>query len=207
MDANLVFIVDDDSSVRAALARLMKSVNLKAQIFESAEEFLDCAVDTEPACLILDMSLPGLNGLELQREMKAAGLEIPIVFITGRGSVPMSVSAMREGALDFIEKPFKDEVLLDAIRNGLAIADAKWEERKKLRSLREHLNTLTPREFEVCCHVVTGMLNKQIAFKLGITEKTVKVHRARVMEKMQVKALADLVRMATTLKIPLPTRS
>lgn len=137
--------------------------------------------------------------------MRAAGLEIPTVFITGRGSVPMSVNAMREGALDFIEKPFKDNVLLDAVRNALADAAANWEEQKKLQSLRERLKSLTPREFEVCCHVVTGMLNKQIAFKLGITEKTIKVHRARVMKKMRTKALADLVRVTTTLKIPLPT--
>ena len=206
MDANLVHIVDDDSSVRVALRRLIESEGFRVRVFESAEEFFDSADTTEPACLVLDVRMPGLNGLELQDKLNRAGLEFPIVFITGHGSIPMSVRAMRNGASDFIEKPFNDDDLLDSIHNALTNAAVKWEERDDLQHLRGRLQSLTPREFEVFRHVVTGMLNKQIAFKFGISEKTIKVHRARVMEKMQANALADLVRMATKLEISLPNR-
>jgi len=206
MDTTPIHIVDDDKSVRAGLARLIKSAGLRPCVYESAEEFLNGVDAAEPACLLLDIRMPGLNGLEVQERLNSNGLNMPIIFITGHGTVPMSVEAMKEGAWDFIEKPFDDDVLLEAIQSAVAKASAEVDERDDLRRLRGLLHSLTPREFEIFRHVVSGMLNKQIAFKLEISEKTVKTHRGRVMEKMQTRALADLVRIAAKLEIPLPSK-
>lgn len=194
--ARTVFLVDDDASVRNALTRLIKSAGYAAQAFASARDFLDYwrVGDGSPACLVLDVRMPGLSGLDLQRELQAANTLLPIIFITGHGDIPMSVSAMKEGAVDFLPKPVKDKVLLQAIEQALARADRDHAERLELEGIRRRLESLTPREREVMALVVRGLLNKQIAFELGTVEKTVKVHRARVMEKMEVQSLADLVR-------------
>ena len=192
-----VFLVDDDPSVRRALARLIKSAGHQVQTFASAQEFLGTrAGGEEAACLVLDVRMPGLTGIELQRELQTLNRNVPIVFMTGHGNIPMSVQAMKAGAVDFLPKPVKDTDLLRAIEQALARAVRDRAERNELEDVRERVERLTPREREVMVLVVRGLLNKQIAFELGTVEKTIKVHRARVMEKMQVDSLADLVRLA-----------
>jgi FixJ family two-component response regulator len=197
LPSRTVFLVDDDDSVRRALGRLIKSAGYEIQTFVSAREFLDSGgFPNGPACLVLDVRMPGLNGLDLQRELQEANATLPIIFITGHGDIPTTVRAMKAGAVDFLPKPVKDAVLLRAIEQGLARAVRDHAERQKLETLSQRVNTLTPREREVMALVVSGLLNKQIAFELGTVEKTIKVHRARVMQKMGVDSLAELVRLA-----------
>ena len=192
-----VFLVDDDASVRRALARLIKSAGYRVQSFASAQAFLDAKPQwVGPACLVLDIRMPGVSGLDLQSEMLAANAILPIIFITGHGDIPMSVQAMKAGAVDFLPKPVREETLLPAIEQALARAVIEHDERAELEDIQSRIDTLTPRECEVMERVVAGMLNKQIAFDLGTVEKTIKVHRARVMDKMQVESLAELVRIA-----------
>ena len=196
-------MVDDDPSVRRALARLIKSAGHQVQTFASAREFLQTGVSgQETACLVLDVRMPGLSGTALQRELQTLNRSVPIVFITGHGDIPMSVEAMKAGAVDFLPKPVKDTELLHAIKQALARALHDRTERNELADIQRRVEKLTPREREVMAHVVQGLLNKQIAFELGTVEKTIKVHRARVMEKMQVDSLAELVRLAEKVGIP-----
>ena len=190
-----IFVVDDDTSVRTALKRLIRSLGFTVETFDSAQAFLKREPYDGPACLILDIRMPGTSGIELQDELAEEDIQIPIIFITGHGNIQMSVKAMKAGALDFIEKPFEDQKLIDAIHT--AIARSK-QDRAKLFEIQEvqgRVNSLTPRDYEVFMLVVSGMLNKQIALELGMSEKTVKVHRGRVMQKMEAASLADLVRM------------
>jgi FixJ family two-component response regulator len=193
-----VFLVDDDASVRKALTRLIKSAGYQVQAFASARDFLEhwATADDGPACLVLDVRMPGLSGLDLQQELQSANAPLPIIFITGHGDIPMSVKAMKHGAVDFLPKPVKDKALLGAIAQALERAVRERSAHDKLDDIRRRLETLTPREVEVLRLVITGMLNKQIAHQLGTVEKTIKVHRARVMEKMEVQSLAELVRLA-----------
>ena len=203
-----VFLVDDDPSVRRALARLIKSAGHQVQTFASAQEFLGTrAAGEEAACLVLDVRMPGLTGIELQRQLQTLNRDVPIVFMTGHGNIPMSVQAMKAGAVDFLPKPVKDTDLLRAIEQALARAIRDRAERRELEDVRERVEKLTPREREVMVLVVRGLLNKQIAFELGTVEKTIKVHRARVMEKMQAESLADLVRLAEKVGIPAKRQS
>ena len=198
-----VFLVDDDASVRKALTRLIKSAGHQVQSFASAQEFIESKPETTGvACLVLDVRMPGLSGLDLQRELLAANAILPIIFITGHGDVPTSVRAMKAGAVDFLQKPVKDKDLLTAIEQSLARAARDQSEREEIAAIRQRVESLSPREFEVMALVVTGMLNKQIAAKLGIVEKTIKVHRGRVMDKMGVNSLAELVRMAEKIGVP-----
>lgn len=192
----IVFIVDDDESVRKALSRLIKSVDLKVETFSSANDFLKRDPYDGPACLVLDIRMPGLSGLDLQAELAKSERTSSIVFITGHGNIPMSVQAIKAGAVDFLEKPFEEQALLDAVHLAIQKDRLVKEKLAELRKIQERVESLTPREREVFALVVTGMLNKQIAFEMGISEKTIKVHRARVMQKMQADSLADLVRMA-----------
>jgi FixJ family two-component response regulator len=194
--AATVFVVDDDTSVRTALKRLIQSLGFKVETFDSAQAFLEHCPYDGPACLILDVRMPGMSGIELQQQLTKAGLGMPIVFITGHGNIPMSVKAMKAGAVDFIEKPFEDQKLIDAVNTAIKINKKFRTEQAEIKDLQRRVDSLTPREHEVFILVVSGMLNKQIAFDLGMSEKTVKVHRARVMDKMEAKSLADLVRMA-----------
>jgi len=195
-----VFIVDDDESVSRALRRLLLSAGYSVEAFTSAEDFLKNCRSKEPACLVLDVQMPGLNGLELQERLAAAEIDVPIVFITGHGDIPMTVRAMKAGAINFIPKPFDDEDLLIAVREGHARAVRERKQRLESDESLRRFETLTPREREVFSMVVTGMLNKQVGYDLNISEKTVKVHRARVMEKMKVGSLADLVRLAENIR-------
>jgi FixJ family two-component response regulator len=198
-----VFLVDDDASVRRALARLIKSAGHNVQTFASAREFLDTSADAEEAaCLILDVRMPGLTGIDLQRELQTMNRNLPIVFITGHGDIPMSVKAMKAGAVDFLPKPVKDTDLLRAIERAIARACRDRAERIKIEDIQRRVEQLTPREREVMALVARGMPNKLIAFELGTVEKTIKVHRARVMEKMEVGSLAELVRLAGHVGIP-----
>lgn len=192
----MVFVVDDDQSVRTALKRLIQSSGYTAVPFDSARKFLEHKHPDEPSCAVLDIRMPELNGLDLQDRMAAAGLYMPIIFITGHGTIPMSVRAMKAGAADFLEKPFDRKILLDAIKNAVEKDRLAREERAEKAEIEDRYEALTPREREVFGLVITGMLNKQIAAQLGISEKTVKVHRARVMMKMQVVSVAELVRLA-----------
>lgn len=192
-----VFLVDDDSSVRKALARLIRAAGYEIQTFASAQEFFQSNPETASvSCLVLDVRMPGLNGLELQKALQAANVAIPIIFITGHGDIPMSVQAMKDGAVDFLPKPIREQALLPAIEQALARAARQRAAAAELVDIQRRLESLTPREREVMALVATGMLNKQIAYELGTVEKTVKVHRSRVMEKMDVDSLADLVRLA-----------
>lgn len=195
-----VFVVDDDASVRTALKRLIKSLGFKVKTFDSAQAFLKNGPHDGPACLVLDVRMPGMSGIELQEQLTNTGLGMPIIFITGHGSIPMSVNAMKAGAVDFIEKPFEDQKLIDAINMAIKKNKKFRTEQAEIKDLQRRVDSLTPREHEVFILVVSGMLNKQIAFDLGMSEKTVKVHRARVMDKMKAKSLADLVRMAERVK-------
>jgi FixJ family two-component response regulator len=203
-DPRTVFLVDDDASVRRALTRLIKSAGYDVQTFPSARDFLECwrVTDKGPACLVLDVRMPGLSGIDLQHELQTAGSSLPIIFITGHGDIPMSVQAIKDGAADFLIKPVNDAELLKAIEKALVQAQDNIRERQERDDIQRRLKTLTPRELEVMTMVVRGLLNKQIAFELGTVEKTVKVHRARVMEKMEVESLAELVRIAERVGIP-----
>ena len=196
-----VFIVDDDASVREALANLMRSVGLHAQLFASAQEFLKTPQPDSPACLILDVRMPGLGGLDCQRQLTEAGFQIPIIFMTGHGDIPMSVRAMKAGAVDFLTKPFRDQDLLDTVQQAIDRDRLRRAEERDLTDLRDRFIGLTPRERDVMAWVVSGRLNKQIAGELGTSEITVKVHRGHVMRKMQADSVADLVRMAGRLGV------
>ena len=193
--APTVFIVDDDPSIRFAMQALMDSVNQPHEIFASADEFLEKVTDQRPGCLVLDIRMPGLGGLELQEELIKRDNTVPIIFITGHGDVPMAVEAMQKGAVDFIQKPFRDQDLLDRIREALNTDKERREEQQKHAEVADRLARLTNREREVFDLVVTGKPNKVIAYELGVSQRTVEIHRARVMDKMQARSLADLVKM------------
>jgi FixJ family two-component response regulator len=198
----VVFVVDDDPSIRDALTSLIRSVGLSVETFGSAREFLTRQPPDTPGCLVLDVRLPGLSGLDLQRELAAAQITMPIIFITGHGDIPMTVQAMKAGAVEFLTKPFRDQELLDAIAQAIRRDGAARQQRADLAALRRRYHSLTPREREVMQLVVSGRLNKQIAADLGTSEITIKTHRGQAMHKMQAESLADLVRMAATLGLP-----
>jgi FixJ family two-component response regulator len=200
----IVFVVDDDVAVRRSLENLFRSVGLRVEAFGSAQDFLHSKRLDVPGCLVLDVRLPGLSGLDLQKRMAEAGLDIPIVFITGHGDIPMTVRAMKAGAVEFLTKPVRDQDLLDAIQEGLERARKACDERAEIGELHNRSRSLTRREREVMALVVAGLLNKQIASELGASETTVKIHRRQVMEKMGAGSLAELVRMAGRLGIPTP---
>jgi len=197
----IVFVVDDDPSVRSAIERLIGTVGLQVQLFGSAQEFLASKLPNVPSCLVLDIRLPGISGLGLQRQLVEANVQIPIIFITSHGDVPMTVRAMKAGAVEFLTKPFHDQDLLDAIHLALEKDRGRRQQEAELTALRERFESLSPREREVVAMVVSGMLNKQIAAQIGTAENTVKIHRSRAMEKMLANSLADLVKMIQRLQI------
>ena len=196
-----VFIVDDDAPLRESLRNLIRSVGLRVELFASAQEFLQSRQPDAPSCLVLDVRMQGLSGLDLQKQTSEAGLEIPIIFITGHGDVPMTVRAMKAGAVEFLTKPFRDQDLLDAIQQALERSRKAREQQAATKELRQRFALLTPREREVMERVVAGLLNKQIGAELGTSETTVKIHRHQVMEKMGAGSLPELVRMADRLGI------
>jgi FixJ family two-component response regulator len=202
----IVYVVDDDDSVCRALARLLRTVGLAVETFRSAKAFLEYPAQDRPSCLVLDVRLPGPSGLELQEALSEAGRGLPIIFVTGYGDVPTSVRAMKGGAVDFLQKPFDDHELLDCVQRALAQSGEDRAERAHRAALQARVDTLTPREREVLLHVVTGKLNKQIAADLRIAEKTIKVHRGRVMHKLGAGSVADLVRMVEKLGLPAAER-
>jgi FixJ family two-component response regulator len=196
-----VFVVDDDESLRTALSNLFRSVGLRVEVFGSAAELLRSKLPDVVSCLVLDVRLPGLSGLDFQAELAKANLHIPIVFMTGHGDVPMSVKAMKAGALDFLTKPFRDQDMLDAVTTALDRDRKRRESERTVSDLRVHFESLTPREREVMSFVTAGLMNKQIANEIGLSEITVKIHRGHVMKKMGARSLADLVRMAEALGV------
>jgi FixJ family two-component response regulator len=199
--APTVLIVDDDSNLRASIARLLKSVGLEVRPYGSISEFLQSDAPDAPTCLVLDIRMPDKSGLDLQRELREADSDLPIIFITGHGDIPMSVQAMKGGAIEFLTKPFRDQELLDAIQVGLARDRIRRESQKALSALKERFEGLTPREREIMIQVARGRLSKQIAGDIGIAEATVKVHRSRLMQKMRARSLPELGRMADRLKL------
>ena len=202
----VIAIVDDDPSAREGLESLIQSAGWRVESFASAQEFLNRPGAEAPSCLVLDLQLPGLSGLDLQKRMAEVGLEIPIVFLTGHGNIPASVQAMKAGAVEFLTKPFDEEVLLRAVQEAIERDRRAWQQRAELRELRDRYESLTAREQQVMQQVVSGLLNKLIAAELNITEFTVKIHRGHVMRKMRADSLADLVRMANHLGIHSPKR-
>ena len=201
VNEKLVFVIDDDAAVRSSLSSLLRSVGLQATTFSSAAEFLSSHKPDVPSCLVLDVRLPGVGGIEFQAELAKANIRLPIIFITGYGDIPMTVRAMKAGAVEFLTKPFRDQDLLDAVRVGLDRDSARREREQALSGLVSAYETLTAREKEVFSLVTAGLMNKQIAAKLGVSEITVKVHRGNAMRKMGARSLADLVRMAELLGI------
>jgi len=200
-----VFVVDDDASVREALDGLFRSIGLQAKTFGSAAEFLQNKLPDAPSCLVLDVRLPGLSGLDFQTELAAAGLHIPIIFMTGHGDIPMTVKAMKAGAVEFLPKPFRDQDMLDAVQQALERDRERRERNSGLAKLKSSFDTLTPREQEVMGLVTAGLMNKQVAGEIGVSEITAKVHRGNIMRKMGAKSLAELVRMADALGVRRPS--
>lgn len=200
----VVFVVDDDASVRGALENLLRSVGLRVAAFASAQEFLASPRANAPGCLILDVRLPGVSGLDLQEQLSRSRPDLPIVFITGHGDIPMTVRAMKAGAIEFLTKPFEDPDLIDAVQQALRRVRERSDQHEELTELRSRYDSLTPREREVMSHVVAGHANKVVAANLGISETTVKIHRGHVVHKMRAGSLAELVRMADRLGIPRP---
>jgi FixJ family two-component response regulator len=196
----LVYVVDDDRAVRESLGLLLKSVGIENQTCESARAFLDAYQPERVSCLVADIRMPGMSGLELQRELNSRKVDLPLIFITGHGDVPMAVEAMKAGARDFLTKPFRDQDFLDRVRAAVSDAASSFEDQQKLREVRERYESLTRRETEVMDMVVKGAANKVIAMDLGVSQRTVELHRARVMQKMSVRSLAELVRLAEMLK-------
>jgi FixJ family two-component response regulator len=202
----VVFVIDDDRAIREALQSLLRSVGFRVELFDSAAGFTESALPDVPSCIVLDIRLPRLSGLDFQAELAKAGLDLPIIFITGHGDIPMSVQAMKAGAVDFLAKPFRDQELLDAVISAIERDRSRREEKRKTSRLRSRYDSLTPREREVMGLVTSGLMNKQIAADLGLSEITVKIHRGHVMRKVGAKSLADLVKMAVTLGIKSPAR-
>ena len=199
--SGVVFVIDDDASLRRAIQRVLGSVGLHVELYGSAREFLAASPPDVPSCVVLDVRLPGMSGLDLQRELTSAGIHIPLIFITSYGDIPMSVRAMKAGAVEFLTKPFRDQDLLDAIQLALQRDRLRRESEADVQLLRERLESLTPREREILPLVVSGLLNKQIAASIGTSEATVKVHRSQLTRKMGAESLADLVRMAERIGI------
>ena len=201
----IVFVVDDDASVRDALSNLFRSVDLRTEVFGSAHEFLHSKLPNVPSCLILDIRLPRLSGLDFQAELAKAGIDIPIIFMTGHGDIPMTVRAMKAGAVDFLTKPFRDQDMLDAVTTAIERDRSRRDEARVLAGLRAALGTLTARERQIMALVTAGLMNKQVAAEIGVAEITVKIHRGHIMRKMAAKSLPDLVRMAQLLGIGPPS--
>jgi FixJ family two-component response regulator len=199
--APIVFVVDDDPIVCTSMKRLIRSLGLEVQTFNSSQEFLSAKRPNAPGCLVLDVRLPDLSGLDLQQELAKAKVDLPIIFVTGHGDIPMSVRAMKAGAVEFLTKPFREQDLLEAIQHGIVQHRAAREQRAAVGELQERVDSLTPREREVFPLVVSGFLNKQIADQLGASEKTIKIHRGQLMRKMRAESLAELVRMSEHLKL------